>query len=106
MLSEAQKRKKIKEHKLKDSTLPNVDSFLFFINSNTSIILPSQKLHILHPKLKKVSNNDTEIIENNKLEKQFAIICIKEYPTDIANFMQILNLSIEDKEFIVEYGPL
>jgi hypothetical protein len=68
----------------------------------------TSKIEILNENLgfgEKISNDDTEIIESNKLEKQLEIICTKKYPNNIANFTTKPNLSIEDKKFIVEYGP-
>jgi len=115
-MSGAQKRKKKIEQKLKDAKLPKLDSFLKNTVESTSEnpTITTSVFEIPHENSEK--NNVIDICQNMNntddcdilLSKNMTIICTKQYPTDIANYIQnsvLRHLSVEDKQFIVEHGP-
>lgn len=115
-MSGAQKRKKKIEQKLKDAKLPKLDSFLKNTVESTSEnpTITTSVFEIPHENSEK--NNVIDIFQNMNntddcdilLSKNMTIICTKQYPTDIANYIQnsvLRHLSVEDKQFIVEHGP-
>lgn len=112
-MSGAQKRKKIIEQKLKDAKLPKLDSYLKkTVESITEN--PTKTTSVLKiPQEHSEKNNVTDVYQNINntddcdilLSKNMENICTKQFPTDIANYIQKSVLSVDDKKFIVENGP-
>jgi len=102
-MSGAQNRKKIIEQKLKDAKLLKLDSYLKktveSISKNPFIATSVLKIPEEHSE----KNNVTDVYLNINntddcdilLSKNMENICTKQYPTDIANYIQKSVLSVD-----------